>query len=337
MRPWLCLTHPDDIKYVFTADTGVLRLGAALAKTSPHPLVLGPTWLTNVDGAEHPRRRRMQLPPFRGGALANYQSIMERKTEDALARWPYGRATRAHPHLQVISLEVIIAVVFGVTDPDRVERLRAATQGLIREVNSRRFLCRRPRHRPRQGLGRALPADPRRDGRGRCDRARRGRRASPERRPRPRRCPRDVPARPRRDIAQRCPTASSARRCAHCCSAVMRPRPPRSLGSRAGHPPPRCARAPRGRGDRGRRRYIDAVSRRRCGCARCSRFARLAAEAFELRGLTIPAGTLIIPFITLVHRRPDLYPDPLAFRPQRFLDARAGTYTWIPFGGGARR
>ena len=38
-----------------------------------------------------------------------------------------------------------------------------------------------------------------------------------------------------------------------------------------------------------------------------------------------------------MHRRPDLYPDPLAFRPERFLEQPAGTYTWIPFGGGVRR
>ena len=65
--------------------------------------------------------------------------------------------------------------------------------------------------------------------------------------------------------------------------------------------------------------------------------ARLAAEPFELPGLTIPAGTMVVPYITLVHRRADLYPDPLTFRPERFLDTRAGTYTWIPFGGGPRR
>jgi cytochrome P450 len=65
--------------------------------------------------------------------------------------------------------------------------------------------------------------------------------------------------------------------------------------------------------------------------------ARLAAEPFELDGLTIPAGTMVVPHITLLHRRPDIYPDPLTFRPERFLDTRAGTYTWIPFGGGARR
>ncbi len=138
-QPWLCLTNPDDIKIVFAADTGVLRLGAALAKNAPHPLVLGPTGLTNVDGDEHTRRRKMQLPPFRGRALANYEDIMQRKTEDALGRWPYGTPVRADSHMQVISMEVIIAVIFGVTDPDRVQRLRAATLALIREGNSRRF------------------------------------------------------------------------------------------------------------------------------------------------------------------------------------------------------
>ena len=138
-RPWLCLTDPDDIKCVFTADTDVLRLGAALAKGSPHPLVLGPTGLTNVDGPEHMRRRKMQLPPFHGQALSNYQQVMQAKTEEALAGWPYGQPTRSLTHMQAISLEVIIAVVFGVTDPDRVERLRTATLALMREGNSRRF------------------------------------------------------------------------------------------------------------------------------------------------------------------------------------------------------
>ena len=51
----------------------------------------------------------------------------------------------------------------------------------------------------------------------------------------------------------------------------------------------------------------------------------------------MPAGATLGTSITLMHRRPDLYPDPLAFRPERFLDAKPETYTWVPFGGGVRR
>jgi cytochrome P450 len=46
--------------------------------------------------------------------------------------------------------------------------------------------------------------------------------------------------------------------------------------------------------------------------------ARLATEPFDLPGLTIPSGMMVVPYIALVHRRPELYPDPLAFRPERF-------------------
>jgi cytochrome P450 len=60
----------------------------------------------------------------------------------------------------------------------------------------------------------------------------------------------------------------------------------------------------------------------------------------ELRadGHAIPAGADVSPAIWLTHTRPDLYPDPLAFRPERFLGAGSpSTYAWIPFGGGVRR
>ena len=51
----------------------------------------------------------------------------------------------------------------------------------------------------------------------------------------------------------------------------------------------------------------------------------------------LPAGVHIAPSIYLMHRRPDIYPEPLAFRPERFLTDPPGTYEWIPFGGGVRR
>ena len=64
---------------------------------------------------------------------------------------------------------------------------------------------------------------------------------------------------------------------------------------------------------------------------------RKLLEPMELGGYTIPAGTTVAPCVHLVHRRPDIYPEPLRFRPERFLERPAGTYTWIPFGGGVRR
>jgi cytochrome P450 len=63
---------------------------------------------------------------------------------------------------------------------------------------------------------------------------------------------------------------------------------------------------------------------------------QLRVEA-ELGGHLLPVGTVVMPAIYLTHTRPDLYPDPYAFRPERFLDNGPETYSWIPFGGGTRR
>jgi cytochrome P450 len=63
---------------------------------------------------------------------------------------------------------------------------------------------------------------------------------------------------------------------------------------------------------------------------------RLAAP-LGLQGYALPTGAHVAPCIYLVQRRPDVYPDPAAFRPERFLDRPADPYAWIPFGGGVRR
>ena len=58
---------------------------------------------------------------------------------------------------------------------------------------------------------------------------------------------------------------------------------------------------------------------------------------FEIGGYAVPAGAFVGTSMRLVHSRPDLYPDPDAFRPERFEDRGAETYSWVPFGGGTRR
>jgi cytochrome P450 len=337
--PWLCLTDPEDIKRVFTADTDVLRLGAALAKASAHHLFLGPTGLTNLDGAEHMSKRRMQLPPFHGDALSGYHETMQRKTEEALARWPYGRPTPSQPHMQTIALDVIMATVFGVTDPSRTDRLRSATLALLREGHSRRFFLQTMIATSREnGWDRPFP--------------------------RIRRAIADVDAIVMEEVNQRrseeeldgedvlgmfLRTPDDQGRLMsedEICDAM------RTL-LLGGHDTtaytltwvlervsrhPDALRRLEGAALDGDDEYLDAVIKEAMRLRPAFPLtARLATEPFELPGLAIPSGTMIVPYITLVHRRPELYPDPLTFRPERFLDTRAGTYTWIPFGGGPRR
>ena len=64
---------------------------------------------------------------------------------------------------------------------------------------------------------------------------------------------------------------------------------------------------------------------------------RRLTEPMEIGGRLLPAGVNVAPCIYLIHRRPDIYQEPRAFRPERFLERPPGTYTWIPFGGGVRR
>ena len=64
---------------------------------------------------------------------------------------------------------------------------------------------------------------------------------------------------------------------------------------------------------------------------------RKLTEPVELGGYELPAGVAVTPCIHLIHRDPEIYPEPERFLPERFLDNPPGTYTWIPFGGGVRR
>jgi cytochrome P450 len=65
---------------------------------------------------------------------------------------------------------------------------------------------------------------------------------------------------------------------------------------------------------------------------------RQLQRPLTIGGMDLPKGINISPSIYLIHRRPDVYPEPEAFRPERFLgDDAPGTYEWLPFGGSIRR
>jgi cytochrome P450 len=84
--------------------------------------------------------------------------------------------------------------------------------------------------------------------------------------------------------------------------------------------------------------YLDAVVKETLRlCPAAPIVVRKLLEPIELGGYEIPAGTTVAPCVHLVHRNAEIYPEPTRYRPERFLERPAGTYTWIPFGGGVRR
>src|SRR3954453_22106115 len=64
---------------------------------------------------------------------------------------------------------------------------------------------------------------------------------------------------------------------------------------------------------------------------------RTVKRPWQLGDYVVPAETEVLISILLLHHRADIYPDPFAFRPERFVGVKPGTYTWVPFGGGIRR
>jgi cytochrome P450 len=339
LGPWLGLTHPRDIAAVFRAKSDTVHFAEALRMVSPHELVLGPTALTSLDGARHATTRRALMPLFTGEALKGYEPMIDTKARELVTSCPTGMPSRSHRFAQLVTLEIIMAVVFGVTDRDRLIRLRRAILDLTREIGSRRFLLqiaisnarndqfRRPF--PRMERCKAvvdaivLEEVAARERNGDADR--------------PDVLGRLLAARlestDHLDDAELCDQLRLLLLAGHDTTATTIA----WVLERVTHIPAVLAeleltvRA-------GDDRYLDAVIHETLRLRPISPFTvRLTKEPLELDGLSVPRETLVLPYMALVHRRPDIYPEPAVFRPERFLGVRPDPFAWIPFGGGMRR
>jgi cytochrome P450 family 135 len=331
---WVLLSDPEDIKRVFTADPS--RLGVGEANTLLGP-VLGPRSVMLLEEPQHMTRRRLMLPPFHGrSAMGGYGEMISEVTREAVARWPRGRPFELWPRMQEITLEAIMHVVFG---PPRTGSLLNLRE-LLRELTDRMNMPRRLALLAVLGP-RSMVDDP--SFRRLLQRVE----AAVLKEIRKRRA--QATTRDGSDIASLlagaryedgAPMTDQDLR-DELVTLLLDGPTSTSLAwvfERLLRHPDKLARV-REEVERGETdAYLDAVMRETLRlCPPVPIVVRKLLTPMQLGGYTVPAGTMVAPCIHLVHRREDVYPRPRSFLPERFLQRPAGTYTWIPFGGGARR
>ena len=333
---WVILADPDDVKKVLSAENSVLGVGLANSILGP---LLGPRSVMLLEEPEHIRRRRLLLPPFHGQRMRGYSDMMDEVTLEALVRWPVGVPFALWPWMQQITLEAIMRVVFGPLDTPELQTLRLNLRRLMNWMNDPRRLRLLASAGPRWLAGN----EDYREVMGPVEEAvlaevRRRQALSPEH-----------GGAHAEDIAAMLGQARyedgspmTEQDLRDELVTLLTDGPTSSLISWAFE---RILRHPeklerlRAEVDAGEdEAYLDAVVKETMRlCPGAPIVVRRLLEPMALGGHEIPAGTTVAPCVHLVHRREDLYPNPREFRPERFLEQPAGTYTWIPFGGGVRR
>ncbi len=331
---WVFVSDPEAIKQIFTGDPRLLHAGAANLVLLP---VLGEHSVLLLDEPEHMAQRKLMLPPFHGKRMQAYREVMAEVAAKEIERWPTDSAVRMRPRMQAITLEVILRAVFGVGDEERLTELRDELRralNMLADPRRAMFLVvlgplrlrkLRPFRRYLERVDRLLFEEIR------------SRRAAA-------------------DLAERDDILSLLLQAS---DEDGRPMSDQELRDElmtllvAGHEttatglswaiellarhPAELARL-EGDAQDGDGAYVDAVVKETLRLRPVIALVlRKLMEPMEIGGRLLPAGVSVAPSIYLVHRDPEIYPEPERFRPERFIEQQAGTYTWIPFGGGVRR
>jgi cytochrome P450 family 135 len=335
-RPWVLLTNPAHVKQVFTRASELMGAGAGEANPLLEPL-LGPRSVMLLDEPEHMGDRKRLLPSFHGGRMKDYGAMMSEIAQEKVAEWPTGEPFELWPRMQSISMEVVMRSVFDGIAPDRAELLRERIAGLTDWINQPRRLALLAAFGSRSitansGFRRemdkleAVVLDE--------VRLRRARGIAAEEE--------DIFSMLERGHAESGEPASEQKMRDELVTMLSDGPTATSLAwvfERLLRYPKKLARLREEvlRDEGGD--YLDAVVKETLRlCPAVPLVMRRLIEPMELGGYTLPVGTIVAPCIYLMHRRADIYPEPLEFEPERFLGgADAGAYTWIPFGGGVRR
>ena len=326
--PWVMLAHPDAVREVFTGDPKLLHAGQANLILRPF---LGRTSVLLLDGPQHLRQRKLMLPAFHGSRMAGYRDMVAAIAREQIAAWPRNEPVSLAPRMQAITLEVVLRVIFGVHETARLDalrgRLRTMMERLMGGPSMLALLAAGPERTERARLFRPVLAP--------VDKLLREQIA--ERRATPGEDVLSLLLEARHEDGS--PMSDEELRDELVTLLVAGHETTATGLSWAAE---RLVRQPGGWAalQAGGEEYAEAAGKEALRLRPVLPVVLRHLQApMTIAGLDLPAGTVVAPSIYLVHRRPELYPDPAAFRPERFLgDApQGGTYTWIPFGGGVRR
>jgi cytochrome P450 len=329
------VADPALVKELFTTPPEQAHAGEANA-TVLEP-ALGPNSVLTLDETPHMRQRKLLLPPFHGERIERYGDLIREATMREMESWPVGEPFALRPHTQRITLAVIMRAVFGVHDEQRLARF-----GHLIETFAGRLSLVTAFPPLRHSFGRWSPW-------ARFSAARDALDAFVYEEIALRREALARGGEPGDDVLS---LLMGARHDdgSPMSDAELRDELVTILG--AGHETTatglawameRLLRNPRvlgrlrdslGDGDE----YLDATVKETLRARPVIvDVARKLTAPKAIGGYELPAGTFAMAAIAALHYREDLFPNPEEFRPERFLEGKADTYAWIPFGGGVRR
>lgn len=335
-RKLVMFNRPEHIKEIFAGNPETFHAGKGNAILGP---VMGEHSLLLVDGAQHKRARRMLMPAFSNSAIRGYRSMVTGLAKTEVGSWRTGTEFRSLERMNALTLEVILQVVFGVTDEERLARLRPVVNATV-NVSPAVFLG--YNFERLRGIGpwkRAIENQKEFDRLIYAEIAER-RRAT--------------------DLTERSDVLSQL--------LLVRDDDADGTGTGlsddelrdqlvtlllAGHETTATALAwalyEIGRDDeveqkareaavRGDDDHLEAVLKEAMRLHPVIPMAvrQLTASA-TVGGVDLPAGATVAASILLAHRSEEQHGDQDKFRPERFLEGEVHPNTWIPFGGGVRR
>jgi cytochrome P450 len=338
---WFVVTsHPDHVRSLLTAKPDD---APSLTGESPLRPILGPNSVLTLVGDRHLRQRKLLLPPFHGEAVQRYVEMISRVADAEIDRWPVGKPFALARRMQAVTLDVIMAGIFGIegTPPrgtieysirETIRRLNAASTNPLWQLIELR------------NLGRAEPRGVLRATLNLVDRhfytAIRARRAEG---PKPGATDvmsllleaRDEDGQPLTDHELRDELLTLVLAGHETTANSLAWTFERLLRTPAAYDRLReVVRADAEEADE----YVEATIHEGMRVRPViPMIVRMVKRRWQLGDYVVPADTPVAISIVALHHREDVYPDPYAFRPERFVGRKPGTYTWIPFGGGIRR